>query len=84
MIFGVLNIDVELLLPRIGEGVFKFCGNVFDFSLGGESIFGASGIKERLELRMGFFEGNLTLILEVELFSLLDEIDVVRGEYILS
>lgn len=38
VILGVLNIDVELLLPLMGDGAFIFCGRVLDFSLAGEII----------------------------------------------
>lgn len=83
VILGVLKIDVELLLPLIGDVAIRFCGNVFDFSLLGESIFGESGINDKLEFRIGLLEDNLLPILEVELFNLC-ETELPNGENTLS
>lgn len=49
VILGVLKIDVELLLPLIGDGTLRFCGKVFDFSLPGVKSFGESGISDKFE-----------------------------------
>lgn len=84
VILGVLNIDVELLLPLIGDDVFIFWGRVFDFSLAGEIIFGESGISDKLEFIIELFDTVLFTIFVVELFSLFDEIDAPNGVYILS
>lgn len=84
VILGVLKIDVELLLPLIGDGTLRFCGKVFDFSLPGVKSFGESGIKDKLEFCIEFLEVILFPILEVELLSLLFEIDPPIGEKILS
>lgn len=80
VILGVLNIEVELLLPRIGDGTVRFCGNVFDFSFPGVRSFGESGINDKLEFNIEF----LLPIFVVELFNLFDEIEPPNGENILS
>lgn len=84
VILGVLKIDVELLLPLIGDGTLRFCGNVFDFSFAGDKSFGESGIKDKLEFCIEFLDAILFPIFDVELFSLLLEIDPPIGEKILS
>lgn len=84
VILGVLNIDVELLLPLIGDGAFKFCGRVFDFSLAAGIIFGESGISDKLEFIIELFDTVLFTILVAALFNLFDEIDARKGVYILS
>lgn len=84
VILGVLNIDVELLLPLIGDGTFRFCGSVFDFSFVGDKSFGESGISDRLEFIIEVLEGNLLPIFVVELFNLFVEIDPPIGVNIRS
>lgn len=76
--------DVELLLPLIGDGTLRFCGSVFDFSFAGDKSFGESGISDKLEFIIEVFEGILLPIFVVELFSLFDETDPPMGENIRS
>lgn len=70
VILGVLKIDEELLLPLIGEGTFRFCGSVFDFSFAGDKSLGESGISDKFEFIIDVLEGILLPILFVELFNL--------------
>lgn len=51
--------DVELLLPRIGEvGREVFCGSVLDFSLFGVENLGESGMRDKFEFSIELFEGD--------------------------
>lgn len=84
VIFGALNTDVELLLPLIGDGTLRFCGKVLDFSFPGVIRLGESGISDKLDCIIEFFDGDLVAIFAIELFSLFDEIDAPNGVYILS
>lgn len=84
VILGVLNIDVELLLPLMGDGTLRFCGSVFDFSFAGDKSFGESGINDKLEFIIEVLDGILLPIFVVEVLSLLDETDPPIGENIRS
>lgn len=84
VIRGVLNMDVELLLPLIGDDMLRFCGNVFDFSFAGDISFGESGMSDKLEFIIEVFEDDLFTIFVVELFNLFDDIEPPIGANILS
>lgn len=84
VIFGVLNIDVELLLPLIGDGTLRFCGKVLDFSLPCTRSFGESGIRDKFEFNIEALDSDLFAIPADELLSILDEIDTPKGEKTLS